>query len=72
MQWEYMVAHIHAERLTATGLPKDLGERFDQWGSEGWELVRVEPILRGGFLIFGFGSATRTRALIAFFKRARS
>jgi hypothetical protein len=69
MRWEYKIVSIDATRWTSTGLPKDLGESFDQWGAEGWELVRVEPIHSGGWFAFGFGTATRTETLVAFFKR---
>jgi len=71
MRWEYKVVHISAERWTATGLPKDLNERFDAWGADEWELIRIEPLLRGGFFLGGFGSATRTAAFVAVFKRPK-
>ena len=71
MKWEYKVVHVQAFKWTRTGLPKDLGERFDQWGSEGWDLVRVEPILRSGLLFLGIGSNVRTDAFVAFFKRPK-
>jgi hypothetical protein len=72
MNWEYKFVHIIATKWTSTGLPRDLGERFDQWGSEGWELVKVEPIHTGGWFLFGFGTFTRTDSLIAFFKRQKN
>ena len=72
MIWEYKIVHINASKWTGTGLPADLGERFDQWGSEGWELVRIEPILRGGFVLLGFGTTgTSTDSLVAFFERPK-
>jgi hypothetical protein len=71
MNWEYKIVFIDATKWTSTGLPTDLGQRFDEWGAEGWELIRVEPILRGGRFVFGLGTATRTESLIAFFKRPR-
>jgi hypothetical protein len=69
MKWEYKVAHFQAVKWTRTGLPKDLGKQFDQWGAEGWDLVRVEPILRSGFLFLGIGKNVHTDAFVAFFKR---
>ena len=48
MKWEYKGVHIDATKWTITGLPKHLGEEFDRWGSEGWDLARIEPILRSG------------------------
>ena len=72
MKWEYKVVHIDAARwFSITGLPKDLGVEFNEWGSEGWELVRIEPILRSGRLFLGIGKTVQTDALVAFFKRPR-
>jgi hypothetical protein len=71
MAWEYKIVDIDAKKWTSTGLPTDLGERFDQWGAEGWELVRVEPILRGGWLLLGLGTTSSTDSLLAFFKRPK-
>jgi len=71
MKWEYKIAYIQAAKWTSTGLPKDLGEQIDQWGAEGWDLVRVEPILRSGFLFLGIGTTVRTEAFVAFFKRPK-
>ena len=67
MKWEYKIVHVPANLLLSkTGFPRDFGDLFNRLGSEGWELVRVEPILRAGF-VFMFGSTTS--ALLAFFKR---
>jgi hypothetical protein len=63
VKWEYKIVYIRASPWTRlvhrfapmyTGLPTDLNEDFDQWGSEGWELVGTEYIDPG---------------LVAFFKR---
>lgn len=69
MKWEYKIVHIDTTRWSSTGLPADMGEQFDRWGGEGWELVRIEPLHRGGWFAFGFGTATHTVGLVAFFKR---
>ena len=65
MKWEYKIIYIDAKRWTSTGLPDNLGERFDEYGKEGWELVKVEPKLDRGFMAFGYG----TVGYVAFFKR---
>ena len=64
-KWEYQIAYFDAAKWTSTGLPSDLGEHFDRLGSQGWELVRVEPILKVGLF------ASYTAGFVAFFKRAR-
>ena len=62
MKWEYKIIYIDAKRWTSTGLPDNLGTRFDAYGKEGWELVKVEPKLGSGFL-------RGTVGYVAFFKR---
>ncbi len=71
MKWEYKIAHISTSQWSSTGLPQDVNEQFDKWGDEGWELVKVEPIHTGGLILLGFGTTTRTVALVAFFKRSK-
>ena len=65
MKWEYKIIYIDARRWTSTGLPENLGTRFDAYGKEGWELVKVEPKINRGFMTFGYG----TDGYVAFFKR---
>ncbi len=71
MKWEYKIIGFSAEQWIPAGLPSDIGQRFDEWGEDGWELVRVEPILRGGWFFLGFGSFTRTTSFVAYFKRPK-
>lgn len=66
-KWEYKIVHIHAAKWTKTGMPDELNQQFDQWGAEGWELIKVEPILACGW----FSIAAETQAFVAFFKRPR-
>jgi Domain of unknown function (DUF4177) len=69
MKWEYKIVYINAKSWTKTGLPEDVNEQFDKFGSEGWELIKVEPKLDGGFMAFSIGWLHQTVAYIAFFKR---
>jgi hypothetical protein len=69
MKWEYKIIYINAKSFTKTGLPDDLNEQFDKYGSQGWELVKVEPKLDGGFAVFGIGWIHQTVGYLAFFKR---
>jgi hypothetical protein len=68
MKWEYKIVHVNASKWTSTGLPGDLGEKFDRWGDEGWELVRFEPLLQPSWLGYG----TRTAAFVAIFRRPKT
>lgn len=72
MTWEYKVIYKNAQKRTSTGLPDDINIAFDRYGAEGWELVRVEPKLHGGFMALGFGSFHQTVGYIAFFKRPKA
>lgn len=60
MNWEYKIVYINAKRMTSSGLPNDLNLQFDKFGKEGWELVKVEPKLDGGLILFGFGWLRQT------------
>ena len=64
IKWEYKVMLVRVKGLVFSGLPEDVGVKLDEYGSEGWELVGVEPILRKGLIA---GSFTDSFAL--FFKR---
>jgi hypothetical protein len=68
MKWEYKIVDIIATKRTGSGLPADLNEHFDKWGTEGWELVGTESIIRWGF----WAAGTQTYSIIAFFKRPAS
>ncbi len=70
MKWEYKIVYINARKRTSTGLPEEINQEFDKYGKEGWDLVKVEPKLNGGFMAFGFGWLRQTEAYIAFFKKA--
>jgi hypothetical protein len=66
--WEYKIVSIDTNRLTSTGLPDDLNEKFNNWGAEGWELVKVESILKPGFIL---SMGSYTKSFVAFFKRPK-
>ena len=61
-RWEYRIVHFQADKWTATGLPKDLGQKFDNYGAAGWELVSIESIQRPR-LFWGASSTVATRAM---------
>lgn len=65
-RFEYRVVHFNAERWTVSGLPNDLNELFDEYGSQGWELVGTEAIQRASLFLWG---GSRTVGVVAFFKR---
>ena len=66
MKWEYKIIYFSAKKWTSTGLPSGLGTEFDRLGNDGWELVRVEPLLKPSIL-----AGSYTSGFLAFFKKAR-
>ena len=64
-RWEYKIVHVSADRWTRTGLPEELNQHFDKLGTEGWELVGTEAIIRPNL----FRAAGQTVGIVAFFKR---
>ena len=72
MEWEYKIVYISAKKWTSTGLPDEINEEFDRYGADGWELIKVEPKLDGGFMVFGFGWIRQTVGYVALFKRPSS
>jgi hypothetical protein len=65
-RWEYKIVHVGAERWTATGLPADLNQKFDEYGADGWELVGTDTIERSTLIPWG---GSKTVALVGYFKR---
>jgi len=65
-RWEYKIIYFSAERWTGTGLPSNLNEKFDEYGSQGWELVGTESIERPSFIPWG---GSKTVGVAGFFKR---
>ena len=67
LTWEYKIVHFQADKLNTTGLPKDIGTKFDVFGSQGWELVGTEAIQRPRLFLSG----ATTVGMVAFFKRPK-
>ncbi len=66
MKWEFKVYSVHVAKVWSAGLPENIGEVLDENGEQGWELVKVEPILRKGLL-----GGSYTDKFVLFFKRPR-
>ena len=68
MKWEYKIVYVNAKQKTSSGLPENVNEQFNEYGRDGWELVKVEPKLEGWGMIFGIGWI-QTAGYVAFFKK---
>jgi hypothetical protein len=70
MKFEYKIVYIDATHRTLSGLPEDINIKFDEYGRDGWELVKIEQRMKGGlFFLFFLGWINLTAGYIGFFKR---
>lgn len=69
MKWEYKIVYIDARHQTESGLPEDVNIKFDEYGREGWELIKIEQRMKNGYYIFFIGWINLTVGYTAFFKR---
>ena len=69
MKWEYEIVYIDARYPSESWMPEDVNIKFDEFGREGWELIKVVPKLKGGFYAFFMGWITLTVGYTAYFKR---
>ena len=65
MSWEYKILHVERD----DHISEELSETFNEFGRNGWELVKFEPVLTSGFFFLFFGWATSTESFVAVFKR---
>lgn len=64
---EYKLLTISAAHLQNKNFRAELDSKFARWGYEGWDLVKMEPIVTGGLFFQG----ANTREFIVIFKRER-
>jgi len=66
MQYEYKIVSIDAGKLLrSSNFQGELDAKFNEWGADGWDLVKFEPITSGGVLSQG----ANTKQFIAIFKK---
>jgi hypothetical protein len=66
MKWEYKVIEVRVRRIIVSSVSEDIGVKLDEYGADGWELIRVLPIIQKGWLFFG---GSFTDRVLLFFKR---
>lgn len=64
-KFEYKIITISVAHFRKKDFQAELHNKFEKWGNEGWELVKMEAITTGGML---FQGAT-TKEFLAVFKR---
>lgn len=63
--FEYKLITIDSSRLKEEAFQIELSEKFNQWGKEGWDLVKMESVNSGGF----FRDGATTVGFFTVFKR---
>ncbi len=58
-KFEYKLLTISTTHLKKTEFQSELQIKFDEWGNEGWDLVKMEPVIDG---LFGWS----TKFLVVF------
>ena len=67
-KFEYKLLTISASHLSKSNFQAEINAKFRHWGNEGWELVKMEPVLKSG--IFSIGSYTTDFLVV--FKREKT
>lgn len=66
-KFDYKIITISVAHLKKRGFQSELNQRFQEWGDEGWDLVKMEPISSGGVVFQG----NNTDEFLAVFKREK-
>lgn len=66
-RFDYKLLTLNAVRLRNGKIQAEIDSKFRKLGNEGWELVKLEPILTGG--MFRMGSYTSEFLVV--FKREK-
>jgi hypothetical protein len=67
-KFEYKLLTISVVHLRKKKFQEELDNKFNNWGEEGWELVKMEPILETGIFSYFFF----TSEFLAVFKREKA
>ncbi|MFT7234318.1 MAG: hypothetical protein ACI8TA_003550 [Cyclobacteriaceae bacterium] len=65
-KFEYKLLTISVVHLRKKQFQEELDNKFNKWGEEGWDLVKMEPISGGGMTYF-----SSTSDFLAVFKREK-
>ena len=66
-KYEYKIITIRAGHLDRNNFQEKLDQNFNDWGNEGWDLVKMEPITSGGL----FWQGANTDKFLIVFKREK-
>lgn len=64
-KFEYKIITISVSHFKSENFQTELNDKFEKWGNEGWDLIKMEAISTGGVI---FQGAT-TKEFLTVFKR---
>lgn len=64
-KFEYKVLNLTAKDLSDEAFLDELNRAFNKWGSEGWDLIKMESIEKGSYMTMG----SKTAAFVLVFKK---
>jgi hypothetical protein len=65
MKFEYKIITISRAHLGKEDFQIELSTKFNDWGAQGWDLIKMEPITEGAIM----GRGATTTDFIVIFKR---
>lgn len=66
-KFDYKLLTISVVHLRKKKFQEELDAKFNKWGEEGWELMKMEPILETGI----FNCFSSTSEFMVVFKREK-
>lgn len=57
MQYEYKIITVSVAHFNKENFQEELSTKFNDRGKEGWDLIKMEPIMKAG-LMFQVGDTT--------------
>jgi len=66
-KFEYKILTISVAHLVKNNFQAELNSKFDKWGNDGWDLLKMEPISSRDFL----SQAASTDKFLTVFKRVK-
>lgn len=66
-KYEYKMLTVSVAHFRKESFRAELDAKFNAWGDDGWELIKMEPITKGNF--FTHGSTTEDFLIV--FKREK-
>lgn len=66
-RFDYKLITISSAHLKKKDFQEELNFRFQKWGDEGWDLVKMEPIIAPS----GMSYMPRTKQFLVVFKREK-